>query len=187
MENQPLIGVVGGMSPHAGLALIERIFFHTQARTDQQHVPVALLSFPGAICDRSSFLLGRTEENPGYAIGALARQLASIGASVGAVASNAAHAPAIFDVVRHQIEETEHPLRLLHIIEETVAYASRELSDIRKIGILSTLAVYRLKLYEDALQKEGFHAVVPDENVQESIVNRTIFDPGFGLKAVLQV
>jgi aspartate racemase len=69
------------------------------------------------------------------------------------------------------------------MIRETAAYIKDAMKGFDRIGVLSTLAVYRLKLYREALAREGLEPIIPDENVQENIVNRTIFDPAFGIKA----
>ena len=41
-----MIGVVGGMGPYAGLNLVQKIFDETDAKTDQDHIPVSMLSIP---------------------------------------------------------------------------------------------------------------------------------------------
>lgn len=55
--------------------------------------------------------------------------------------------------------------------------------DVKRVGVLSTLATYRLGLYRKALEAAGYEAVIADESVQETIVNRAIFDPSYGIKA----
>ncbi len=50
-----MIGVVGGMGPYAGLDLVQKIFDHTQAKTDQGHIPVSMISIPHSIEDRTKF------------------------------------------------------------------------------------------------------------------------------------
>ena len=42
----PLIGIVGGVGPYAGLDLAAKVFAQTRARRDQEHLPLALLSLP---------------------------------------------------------------------------------------------------------------------------------------------
>ena len=183
MEQDRIIGVIGGMGPYAGLDLVRKIFDLTDAHKDQEHLPVALLSFPGWIRDRSTFLFEKSGENPADAIFEIAMQLEDIGAAVVGIPCNTAHAPPIFDVLQEKLDEAGASLRLVHMIRETAAHIRQAHPDIERVGVLSTLAVYRLGLYAGALAAEGFSPVVPDENVQENIVNRTIFDPTFGIKA----
>ena len=52
-----IIGIVGGVGPYAGLDLTEKIFGQTIASSDQEHLPVALLSLPERIEDRTRYLV----------------------------------------------------------------------------------------------------------------------------------
>ena len=180
---EKVIGVISGMGPYAGLDLVRKIFDHTEATKDQEHLPVALISYPDRIIDRSTFLFGKTDVNPGIALGAIARQLDDAGAVVAGMPCNTAHAPAIFDTIESEIASTGHRIRMVHMIRETARHIRDEVPGVKRIGLLSTLAVYRLKLYHTALREVGLEAVEPDDDVQEEVVNRTIFDPVFGIKA----
>lgn len=183
MEQDKIIGVIGGMGPYAGLDLVRKIFDLTDAQKDQQHLPVALLSFPGWIRDRSTFLFEKTGENPADAIFEIAKRLDELGAVVAGIPCNTAHAPSIFDALEEKLKESGSQLRLIHMIQEAASHIRKSTQGVSRVGILSTLAVYRLGLYGRALEAEGLTPVVPDENVQENIVNRTIFDPTYGIKA----
>ncbi len=178
-----VIGVISGMGPYAGLDLVKKIFDNTQAGKDQEHLPVALLSYPDRIIDRSTFLFGKTELNPALALADIARLLEQAGAVVACMPCNTAHAPVIFDTIESELASTGHRIRMVHMIRETAQHIRREVPGVRRIGLLSTLAVYRLKLYHHALKDVGLDTVVPDDDVQENVVNRTIFDPEFGIKA----
>lgn len=183
MDKENIIGVIGGMGPYAGLDLVRKIFDLTDADKDQEHLSVSLLSYPGRIRDRSTFLFENSGENPAEAIAGIALELDKLGATVVGIPCNTAHAPAIFDVIEQRLREAGAKVRLLHMIRETAAYIRHETDGIDRIGLLSTSAVYRLQLYKKALEEEGFEPVMPDENVQENIINRTIFDPTYGIKA----
>jgi len=169
------------MGPHAGLDLVRKILNQTQARTDQAHLPVALLSLPDRIVDRSRFLFSETGENPAYAMAAIGRQLDALGATVAGIPCNTAHAPAIFDAVKADLQRTGHAIRVLHMIEETVEHIRTTLSGAQHVGVLSTNAVFELQLYEQPLTEAGFTFVPPAPNIQQR-VNQTIYDPSFGLK-----
>jgi aspartate racemase len=179
----PGIGVIGGMGPAAGLDLVDKITAQTRAHGDHDHLPVALLSYPRRIVDRSTFLFGETDVNPGHAIAEITRQLERVGASVAGMPCNTAHAPAIFDTIVGDLRQTGHQIRLLHMIDETVRFMQAHTPYVQRVGTLSTLAVYDLRLHRDPLEAAGFDVVVPDEDVKREAVNRTIFDSVFGLKA----
>jgi len=183
MQNGNIIGIIGGMGPHAGLDLMEKILDHTLGKADQDHLPIALLSYPGRIPDRARFLFGQASENPADAITQILFQLDDLGARIAGIPCNTAHVPAIFDPVRERLSASGRPIKLLHIVEETLTYLRTTYPKIHSVGVLSTLAVFRLGLYRDALTAAGFEAVAPDETVQEYIVNRTIYDPTYGVKA----
>jgi aspartate racemase len=178
-----VIGVIGGMGPHAGLDLCTKIFDATRARCDHEHLPVAMLSYPDRIVDRSTFLFDETDENPAYAIADVARNLEAAGATVAGMPCNTAHAPAIFDVVVEDLERTGHAIELINMIDATVDFMSEHMPHVGCVGTLSTLAVYDLKLHRAPMEAAGFDVVVPDEDVKREVVNRTIFDTTFGLKA----
>ena len=178
-----VIGVLGGMGPAAGVDLVSKIIDQTDARSDHDHLPVALLNYPERIIDRSTFLFGETDTNPAYAMAEILRQLESVGAVVAGIPCNTAHAPAILDVVQEELDRTGHDIRVLHMIAETAAFMDRHMPHVQTVGTLSTLAVYELGLHRKPLEEAGFDVVVPDDEIKENVVNRTIFDTDFGLKA----
>ena len=67
MENK-MIGIVGGIGSYAGIDLIRKIYDLTDAACDQEHLPVSMLSAPHKIIDRTKYLIGATQINPGIAI-----------------------------------------------------------------------------------------------------------------------
>lgn len=183
MEHEPIIGVVGGMGPQAGLDLVRKIMANTRAATDQEHLPVLLFSFPNRLGNRAAYLGTKTGENPGNAIADLLLQMERLGVTVAGVASSAAHIPEIFQLIQARLEEASSRLRVVHLVEETVRYVQEETTGVKRIGVLSTLTIYRYRLFASYLEAAGYETILPDENVQENIVNRTIFDPTYGLKA----
>lgn len=178
-----VIGVIGGMGPHAALDLCQKIFDSTQARSDHEHLPVALLSYPDRIVDRSTYLFNHTDENPAHAIADIARQLEAAGATVAGMPCNTAHAPAIYDTVVDDLARTGHSIEMVNMIDATVRFMQERMPHVGCVGTLSTLAVYDLKLHRAPLEEAGFDVVVPDETIKREVVNRTIFDTEFGLKA----
>jgi aspartate racemase len=178
-----VIGVLGGMGPAAGVDLVSKIIQQTAARTDHEHLPVALLNYPERIIDRSTFLFGETDVNPAFAMADILRQLEGAGAVAAGIPCNTAHAPAILDTVREELDRTGHTIRIVHMIEETAAFMQEHMPQVQTVGTLSTLAVYDLQLHRRPLEAAGFDVVGPDDDVKEDIVNRTIFDTEFGLKA----
>lgn len=180
--HKQVIGVLGGMGPHAGVDLVDKIIAQTDAATDQEHVPVALLSYPERLVDRSTFLFGEIDTNPAYALADVLRRLDDVGAVVAGMPCNTAHAPAIFDTIVQETARTGHDVRLLHMIDETVQFMQATMPHVETVGTLSTQAVYDLELHRAPLEAAGFTVVTPAPAMRERI-NTTIFDPSFGLKA----
>lgn len=178
-----VIGIVGGVGPFAGLDLQRKILEQTVAGRDQEHLPVLAVSWPGAIPDRTEFLLGRVAENPARAIVAQLRLLAGAGATVAAVPCNTAHAPAIFDAVRAEVARFARPLRLLHMIDETAAHLAAHHPDVRCVGVLSTTGAWQTRIYPNALEPLGYRVIVPDETMQTEWVHPATYDPEYGIKA----
>ncbi len=177
----PVIGIIGGMGPQAGLDLAAKVIAQTRAVTDQDHLPMALLSYGHLIGDRSSYVFGEPIPNPGIAIASVARELSNLGVQVAGIPCNSAHAPQIFDELTRVLKDTR--IRILHLIQETIRHIQETLPDMTRIGCLSTLSVHRLGLYRSALEDAGYTPVMPTDEVAEQVVHRAIFDPGFGIKA----
>jgi aspartate racemase len=177
-----MIGIVGGVGPYAGLDLTKKVFDQTITNTDQEHLPVALLSVPGKIVDRTEFILGNEPTNPAYAMAEVVSQLERLGATVVGIPCNTAHAPPIFDVITAELEKAGGTVRLLHMIEEVAGFIRRRFPRIETVGVLSTTGTNVSGVYPHYLEREGLHIVQPDEKLQGD-VHAAIYDPEYGVKA----
>jgi len=175
-----MIGIIGGVGTFAGIDLYRKIYKHTDARTDQEHLPVALLSIPAKVSDRTEFLQGEVEENPGIAIAGIITSLASIGAEIIGIPCNTAHSPLIFKEILARIPGN---IKLIHLIEEVGRYISVNYPEIRKAGILGTNGTYLTKVYTGVLSAHDIEAIYPEERIQNELVHPAICDKGYGIKA----
>jgi len=57
MMTNKMIGIVGGVGSYAGIDLIKKVYDLTEASSDQDHLPVSMLSVPHKIIDRTKYLL----------------------------------------------------------------------------------------------------------------------------------
>ena len=182
MRQDERIGIVGGVGPHAGLDLTRKLFDHTRAEADQEHLPVMLYSFPDRIGERPAFLLGKTADNPGEAIGDIMAELARAGATVIGMPCNTAHSPRILDAALEKLNATGRPVRFVHMIDAVVRHVRQRCGEGARVGILSTLATLETRLYQDSLERAGLEALHPAPDgcarVQEAISNRE-----YGIKA----
>lgn len=183
IQNSKLIGIIGGVGPYAGLDLTEKIFDETIAQSDQDHLPVALLSIPEKIADRTEFLLGNTEENPAIAVTELIQYLEQLGANVIGIPCNTMHAHEIFGTIQSILYQKNSKVHLLNMIEEVIHFIISNHPGMRKIGILSTKGTYKSEVYDSELRKNGLEPVTPDVTKQDSI-HDAIYNPKYGIKAV---
>lgn len=173
------IGVVGGVGPQAGFDLCQKIAASTRAARDQEHLPLALLSLPAAIPDRTAFLLGASAEDPGPALADVAEALVDGGAEVVGIPCNTAHAPAIFGSVAARVGGR---CTLVHMIDEVAAYLARHHAGARRIGVLSTTGTRATGLYVGGLARLGAEVVQVPEAVQREHVQPAIYDADHGIK-----
>ena len=184
MNNEKIIGIVGGLGPYAGLDLVKKIFDQTKAKTDQEHLPIALLSIPQQIEDRTSFILNETNVNPADAIFTIIIKLEQIGADIVGIACNTAHTPEIFDVILKKLKQANSTVRLVHMIKEVAAYIRESYPSVRDIGVLSTSGTYKTCLYPNIFKPEGFNVIMPDQALQDSVVNKVIYEIKAGFSPV---
>ncbi len=180
-DERAAIGVLGGLGPYAGLDLVRGIFEETDARTDQEHLPVALLSYPNRIADRGAWLSDPTTPSPIPAMMTVLRRLDDAGCAVAGIPCNTAHAPAIFDPLRDGLLADGREMELLHIVDAIVARLAEVAPDAGTIGVLATSASIENRLHEIGLEAAGLHAVVPDA-AHQAAVQDAIYGPT-GLKA----
>ena len=175
----PVIGILGGMGPQAGVDLAAKIISQTKATKDQDHLPTVLFSNP-FIPDRSAFLLGNSDINPGHQMAAGVTQLEKAGASVVTVACNTAHSPIIFNHMLDELTNRNASVKVLNLIEETVASIKRSFPTATRVGILGTLGTYKFELYDKELIKHGLIPLRPESGER---LNKAIYDPSTGIKA----
>jgi len=186
-DERRIIGVVGGVGPYAGLDLCTKIFDQTEASKDQEHLSVALLSYPCRIVGRPDFLQGKTDINPAYAVCEIVSQLVQLGAGVVGIPCNTMHSPRIFDVLLNEAKKRRLEIRILNMVEEVREYIQKNLTrpalkEHHRIGLLGTEALVKSGVYQDALQGRGLEIVVPDGG-QQQMIESALFHPGYGIKA----
>lgn len=178
---EKIIGVVGGIGPHAGLYLTGRIFDQSKAESDQEHLPVLLFSMPGQISDRSDYLTGKTYVNPAYGIYDVIKKMEYAGVNVVGICCNTAHAPEIYNTILKKIAKDNCKIKILNIVDEVIRFIKENYPQVKNVGILSTVAAEKVGVYSNALVRNGLNPVSPSKEIHE-LVNRCIYDPSYGLK-----
>jgi aspartate racemase len=183
MKGSKVIGIVGGMGPRAGIALYECITNNTPAVTDQEHLSVILMSFPGNIVDRTLFLEGKVTVNPGFAIARAIDKLVVSGAEVIGVACNTSHSPEIFQAIAVEMDRFPYKPKLLHMPMEVCRHIDGIHPRISRIGVMATNGTYKCGLYRNLLEQRGYIVVEPDPLFQNNVIHRMIYDAESGIKA----
>jgi aspartate racemase len=167
-----MIGVLGGMGPHAGAFLVERLTaLNRAARRDQDH-PRVLLYSNSTIPNRVDAILGHGP-SPVPEIVASLELLARGGADFAAIACNTAHV--FLDAIRERA-----PLPVLDMIAcTTEQLAQRKL---RKVVLLATEGTAASGVYQRRLDAAGIAVSVPDAATQ-ALISAAIYDTGRGIKA----
>jgi aspartate racemase len=155
-----IVGIIGGMGPEATADLYQEIIRATQARTDQEHIPVLIYSNP-KIPDRTRAIL-EGGESPVPALLHSARVLESAGAGILAMPCNSAH----YFLPRIQ-KETRIPW--LDMILETYRHLSCSHPRIRTVGLLAASGTVKSGIYRSLFHAYGVETVVPDETCQERV------------------
>lgn len=144
----PMIGVVGGVGPRAGVEMVHRLHRESGATSDQTHPRVLLWSAPSDIPDRTAYLLGESQADPAPALADILVELGRAGATVAGIPCVTAHAPAIFDRIQRQVRGRGAPV-LLSMIEALQLNLRRARAS--RIGILSTLGTHSSGLFQESL------------------------------------
>ncbi len=167
------------MGPQAGIDLASKIVANTIATCDQDHIPTLLFGDP-LVPDRTAFLFGKTDVNPAEIMARSVKNMAAAGARIIGIACNTAHSPPIFDVFRQEIRRDCPQITVLHLIEETMRGILFHYPSVKRVGILSTTATYKFRLYDDLLVKNDLIPIRPRDMER---LGQAIFDPINGIKA----
>lgn len=149
------LGVLGGMGPMASAAFMTRLVALTPAGSEQQHIPAILWSDP-RVPDRPSGYLGTgTDPLPWMQHGL--RQLERAGAQAIAIPCNTAH-------LWHEKLAARTQLKVLHIVQAVIQDLRRNGIEKGRIGLLGTVVTLKLRLYQDALDAQGYECVTLAED-----------------------
>ena len=182
MSTGKTIGILGGLGPYAGLDLVRKIFDQTNARSDQDHLSIALVSMPAEIEDRTAFLMDKSDVNPAHAISELIGRLINMGAEIIGIPCNTAHHPRILNVVTADLKETWPQVTMLNMLEETGDYIQKEFAAGIKVSLLCTTGIAQTGVYQETLISRGIKTVAISPDVQDAL-HRVIYDRTYGIKA----
>ena len=167
MSARRTVGVIGGVGPQATAYFLDMVVRLTQAERDQDHLDLVVLNH-ASIPDRTAFILGESDQDPGPVMAGDARRLAAFGVDLLVLPCNTAH---------HFTQEIEAAVDvpLVNIVAETVAEVRRRVPDLSAVGLLATSGTVRAGVYQRAIEAAGARTVLPDEQGQAALM-RIIYE-----------
>ncbi|MCA9709184.1 MAG: amino acid racemase [Myxococcales bacterium] len=187
-----VIGIVGGLGPHAHIEFERRLLSAAAQRlgrppTDQDYPQWVVSSIPGTP-DRTLALLGQAPSPVPHLVRSVER-LAAAGADFAVIACNTAHA------FLHEVRPRS-PIPILDMIEATVARIVATTETPTTVGLLATTGTCRARVYHDRIEHApGLRLLTPldlpdGEDLQRRLVMTPIYGPieggrhvGGGIKA----
>ena len=159
---EKVIGILGGMGPEATIDLFYKIIKFTPAEKDQDHLRIIIDNNP-KIPDRTAAILGKGED-PLPALQETARNLEKAGADFIIIPCNTAHyfLPSIQESVK---------IPILNMIEETAKETQKRISQIKKVGLLASIGIYKTEIYHQHFKKINIVVISPEEKDKEEVMN----------------
>lgn len=157
------LGVLGGMGPQATNTFYQFVIDRTDARSDQEHVNVLILS-DSEMPDRTSAILGSEKDREAVyqRLLADARLLEGAGCTCIAVPCNTSHF--FLDRVQEQIG-----VPILHMIRETARLLTSR--GLKRPGVLATDGTIQTELYQKEFSAAGIEAVIPSPEAQKLVMS----------------
>jgi len=160
MNDRPIIGLIGGSGPWAGLDVENKIFKASQRQSgailDQDYCEVIHYQCTQLSDRNDAYTDGNTGTREQYA--KCINMLKLVNASVIAIACNSAHI-----YFKFLSENTSVPM--INLISETVLAIKNYHPSVKKVGLIATNATINSKVYYQACTNVGLEvAYLPSEN-----------------------
>lgn len=156
-----ILGILGGMGPEATVDFMEKIIKATPATDDYDHIHMLVDNNP-QIPSRVEAILG-SGESPAPVLIKMARNLEKWGADFLAIPCNTAHF--YYDDVKNAVN-----IPVLNMIKITRDRVLREISNIKKVGLLASTAVIITKLYHNIFNEDNIEIIIPEDNMQKRVM-----------------
>lgn len=170
------LGVIGGLGPMATAYFMQLITDMTDAKTDQEHIPMIIHSCP-QIPDRTEFLLGYSENNPVPQIVACGKKIEENEIDYMAIPCITAHA--LFEEIQSGLQTP-----VIHIIKETAEYLKKE--GISCVGLEATDGTIKTGVFQRELEAQGIRVVLPSEEKQKMVMHIIYNNVKAGLRADME-
>ena len=155
------LGVIGGLGPMATAFFMQMVIEMTDADKDQDHIEMLIHNCP-SIPDRTSYILGKSVDNPGRPMATIGKRLAECGADVIAI-------PCITANYFFRELSEEIPIPIIDIIEETAGDLAER--NIKEVGLMATDGTVKSGLFQKTLQLAGIDVILPGEEGQRDVMH----------------
>lgn len=163
------IGILGGMGPAAAVHMFDLIIKLTKAETDQEHIPVIIVSNPEVPDRTEAILSGGPSPLPLLVEGA--KKLENAGADLIVMPCNTAHY--FYDEIITHIN-----IPFIHLQGEAIRYIKREKKDLNRFGLLATTGTIETGLYQGLFDGAGLGLITPVPENREKIMESIYGEKG---------
>ncbi len=161
VKNMGNLGIIGGLDPMATAYFMQLLTQMSDARLDQEHMEIYMISKP-SIPDRTSYILGKSRQSPLPEMVEVGKQLKQMGADILAIPCVTAH-------FFHDELQDEVGLPVINAIEETAFGLWNR--GIKNVGILATEGTIKSQIFQRVLENYKVNSVIPDRGMQEIITD----------------
>lgn len=154
------LGVIGGLGPMATALFMKMIIEMTDAGNDQEHIEMIVYNCP-QIPDRTSYILGKSTDNPAPKMIELGRRLAEEGVELIAI-------PCVTANYFYADLSAEIKAPIINILEEARSYLAER--NIHRAGLMATSGTIASGLFQKAFAT-GCELVFPSEEEQEDVMH----------------
>ena len=169
------LGIIGGLGPAASVFFYNRITEHTVASCDQEHLDIILLSH-ATLPDRTAVIESGEDEELIRLLDEDLKTLESLGVSNIAIPCNTSHY--FYDQIQSCVS-----IPIIHMIHESVRYASENRPNVKKIGIMATDGTVETGLYHKECEAFGIIPYSPSEERQKDVMSLIYDDIKSGKEA----
>lgn len=154
------LGIIGGLGPMATALFMKMIIEMTDARNDQDHIDMIVYNCP-QIPDRTSYILGESEQSPAPKMIDLGKRLVEEGAELIAI-------PCVTANYFYAELSAEIKAPIINILDEVRCYLTER--NIHRVGLMATSGTIASGLFQKTFAAEC-ELVLPTEEDQKDIMH----------------
>lgn len=155
------LGIIGGLGPMATAIFLQMIVEMTDASVDQQHIEMIINHCP-KIPDRTSFILGKSSENPVYEMMEAGKRLEEWGADIIAI-------PCV--TAGYFLEELTSYISvpIINIVEITKKYLKSH--HVHSVGLMATSGTIESGLFKKVFTDTESKLIMPSKERQQDVMH----------------